>query len=410
MSAAGLTLERADVAPASGAGLRVLHVAETLIGGPASYINAIVPDQIANFGRAGVRIIGPADQLRYLTEPDISIGFARSGRNYASLRNMKQAVEQAVGSFTPDIVHAHSFFAGLVVRALVEREKLADVSVLYCPHGWAFCRRTSLFAKLASQAVELALQGRADQVQCISQFELHAGARAGIRADRMFCLANRIPDSPPAGANARTELFRSPAALRVAFLGRLDRQKGFDVLLDAARKLECKVEVLAAGVRAVDGDVDFDVPANVAMLGWLGAEASDELIRACDVVVVPSRWEGFGLVALEAMRAGKALVASRVDALPELIDHEVTGLLVRPADPVALAAALAGLSRERAREMGAAARRKFELFFSFADYAAALRWRYAVMAGARSARAQPTRASQGHHWRGRLLTFPSKAG
>ena len=374
-----------EAAAAPLAAVRVLHVAETLIGGLASYIDAVASDQVEKFGRGGVRIIGPADQLHHLSEADLCTGFTRTGRNLTSLRRLQRSVELMLDSFAPNVVHAHSFFAGLVVRALVDRKKLAGVSVIYCPHGWVFCRKTSLVGRFAGQLVERALQARADQIHCISQYELQAGARAGIGADKMFCLPNRIPDQAPPSQAERIKMFRSPSALRVAFLGRLDRQKGFDILLQAARSLGPGVEILAAGTRAVDGLQPFDAPANVSMLGWLGHDAADALIRECDVVVVPSRWEGFGLVALEAMRAGKALVASRVDALPELVDHQMTGLLVPPEDPAALADALAGLNRVRAREMGAVARRKFALFFSFADYASALHWRYGALAGAQGA-------------------------
>jgi glycosyltransferase involved in cell wall biosynthesis len=358
----------------------VLHVAETLIGGPASYLNAILVDQTVHLGHDNLRVIGPNDHLDHVAERELCIGFTRTGRNPDSLRRLQTCIEQAITEFRPDIVHAHSFFAGLVVRAMVDRRLLQDVSVVYCPHGWVFCRRGAPLLGAATRLVEWALQGRADQIVCISQYDFHAGARAGISSDKMFCLPNRIPDTPLRGPQSELGTFSPRARLRVAFLGRLDTQKGFDILLSAARLLRPGVEVAVAGTAAVDRSAPIQAPSNVRMLGWRSQKAADALVREADVIVVPSRWEGFGLTALEAMRAGKALVASRVDALPELVDDGFTGVLVRPSDPAALAAALNAFTPEKARTMGAAGRRKFEAFFAFAPYGQALRWRYAALA------------------------------
>jgi glycosyltransferase involved in cell wall biosynthesis len=356
--------------------LRVLHCAETLIGGPASYLNAIIPDQIAHYGRDGVCIVAPSAHLKYLTHPELCMVYERSGRNWRSLRALAAAIEAAIGTYQPHIIHAHSFFSGLALRALMERPR---AGVIYCPHGWAFCRRNSWIARSASLAIEVALQGRADIIQCISQFEHHAAARAGIAADRLLCLPNRIPDLAPAGGPPERVYF-SDALLRVAFLGRLDRQKGVDILFDAARMLQGQIEVVVAGAAVVSPAVLHNMPPNVRRVGWLAPDQSTQLLREADVLVVPSRWEGFGLVVLEAMRAGTAVIASRVDGLPELVDDGVTGQLIPPNRSDILATALQRLTRTSAAQMGAAGRQKFEQFFPFADYTAALRWRYAALA------------------------------
>ena len=88
---------------------------------------------------------------------------------------------------------------------------------------------------------------------------------------------------------------------------------------------------------------------------------------------MPSKIEPFGLVALEAAQAGRAVVASAVDGLPEVVAHEQTGLLVPPGDAGALAAAIASLidDPERAKAMGEAGRRRAASHFSWDCYVAA---------------------------------------
>ena len=84
--------------------------------------------------------------------------------------------------------------------------------------------------------------------------------------------------------------------------------------------------------------------------------------------MLASRWEGFGLVFLEAMAAAKPVVATRVSAIPEVVEDNVTGLLVPPDDPAALAGALLELIRDpaRARQMGKAGHARVHAHFSAA--------------------------------------------
>jgi glycosyltransferase involved in cell wall biosynthesis len=90
------------------------------------------------------------------------------------------------------------------------------------------------------------------------------------------------------------------------------------------------------------------------------------LLAGSDVMVLPSHWEGFGLVLLEAMEAGIPVVATRVGAIPEVVAEGETGLIVPPRDPDALAAAMARLlgNPDTARKMGAAGRRRLETVFT----------------------------------------------
>jgi glycosyltransferase involved in cell wall biosynthesis len=90
------------------------------------------------------------------------------------------------------------------------------------------------------------------------------------------------------------------------------------------------------------------------------------LLAELDVLVLPSLWEGFGLVLLEAMAAGRPVVASRVGPIPEVVLHGETGLLVEPGEPEPLAAALIELLEHPtlAARLGAAGRRRVREHFT----------------------------------------------
>jgi glycosyltransferase involved in cell wall biosynthesis len=144
------------------------------------------------------------------------------------------------------------------------------------------------------------------------------------------------------GRRVRQELGLKDSDLVLGFVGRLCGQKGISTLLEAMEILEKKhpdVHLLIAGTGVLEKKVRqfASTRPRVHVLGF----RSDipDVMSACDVLLVPSIWEGFGLVVVEAMVAGVPCVASAISSLPEIVESEVNGLLVPPKDPAALAMA-----------------------------------------------------------------------
>jgi glycosyltransferase involved in cell wall biosynthesis len=136
-------------------------------------------------------------------------------------------------------------------------------------------------------------------------------------------------------------------ALRVVSVGALGMQKGHDVLIDAAGLAKEDWSVTIVGEGSSRDRLEQQAAAvsrgRVAFAGWRADVA--ELLRESDCVCLPSRWESCPYAALEAMAAERAIVASAVDGLDELVEHSRTGLLVPPDNPPALAEALDELAR-----------------------------------------------------------------
>lgn len=309
--------------------VKVLHIAETIRGGIASYLNELHPQQQASFGAENVHYVIPSDHRRDLVgiEDSQITTFERSGRGVSGLFQMLRASMQALDAFKPDIVHLHSSFAGLVLRpALAARSD--GPCVVYCPHGWAFSRETGRLSHLMTKAAEGLLARTSDRIICISGDEFNEAIGAGIPADRLTLVNNGISKSRPlpqvVAANWDSK------KVKVLFIGRLDRQKGFDLLIEAARSLEDVLDVRIVGASVISKSEGPAVPANVSLLGWLDRQKIETYLEAADLVVIPSRWEAFGLVALEAMRAAKPILAFRSGALPEIVLDGVTGVLCEP--------------------------------------------------------------------------------
>jgi len=153
---------------------------------------------------------------------------------------------------------------------------------------------------------------------------------------------------------------------RLLCVGRLVPIKGHDVLLRAfaqARDAVPGLELQLAG----SGELEGELRSRVDELGLAGAvqflglvSPIEPLIEAFPIVVVPSLGEGFGMVALEAMERGRAVIASAVGGLPEIVSEGETGLIVPCADQVRLAQAIVELASDlpRAAAMGQAGRRR----------------------------------------------------
>jgi glycosyltransferase involved in cell wall biosynthesis len=177
---------------------------------------------------------------------------------------------------------------------------------------------------------------------------------------------------------SRRELGLSERDAVVGFVGRLVPQKGLSYLLAAAERLQPRYPNLHF-VIVGDGPLRSELTAVTASAGaarfhFLG-ERSDvpRLLALFDLLVVPSEWEPFGIVNLEAMAAATPVVAFDVDGIPEAIVHGETGLLVPHRDSRALASAIARLLDDAPlrRRMGAAGRQRVEQRFNVRDMARA---------------------------------------
>lgn len=169
------------------------------------------------------------------------------------------------------------------------------------------------------------------------------------------------------GIEARSEPPPPPAAPRLLAVGRLIPIKGLDLLLRAfelARREVPELTLELAGSGPLEQELRSAAPEGVALLGHVPDVTG--LYERNAVVVVPSRGEGFGMVALEAAERGRPAIVSDVGGLPEIVADGETGVVVPTENVPALAAAIVSFAGDPARvtAMGAAARRRALATFS----------------------------------------------
>jgi len=264
-----------------------------------------------------------------------SFGLAEAGGIANNLRRRPWAAPLLVAAMTravrraardAELVHAHWLPSGAVAA-------FAGKPFVVTLHGTdvALARHVRPVARAALR--------RAREVITVSESLAGEARELGASSPRVI----------PNGVEIPTTSEPEATPPEVLFAGRLSEEKGIEDLLAAA-----------AGLRLV---VAGDGPLRPKVPDALGFVSRDELAHLYDratVVVCPSRREGFGLTCAEAMAHGRAVVASAVGGLTELVEDDVTGLLVPPRDPLALRAAIDRLLADsdlRAR-LGAEGRRR----------------------------------------------------
>jgi len=340
--------------------LRVLHVSEVLTGGIATYLNQLLPLQRSSFGAGQVGLVAPAEQLTQLsaaTRSGICIfPYDRKSRRPDAWWRLHRAVTSSVSDFAPALIHAHSSFAGAICRLPAPRKP-----IVYTPHGWAFDMEASRFFRWGCALIERALAPSTHAVICVSKAERDNALARMLPAELLAVVHSGIRDSPiePVAKSNR------PGPIRLLFVGRFDEQKGLDWLLRVFKQLPCDRFTLQCVGDTVHG-APFKFPAlpNLTVCGWQPQDALEEFYDRADAVIMPSRWEAFGFVAVEAMRRGTAVLASNRGGLPEVINEDECGRVFELEKPRRLIEFLLSTSRAELLSLGQAGRQRFLAHFT----------------------------------------------
>lgn len=301
-----------------------------------------------------------ADQLRQAGVTRHDLGARRLSNPSAVLRYLRLLARS--GS---EVVHAHgqdAWILACLARRVTPVPLVLTRHVLDEPAGtW----RQSLRRRAA-----LAAARRADALVAPSSATADWLARlAGVCASRIQVIPNGVDlecFDRPMGAAAREALRRSigcAAHERVVLIPAVLRHgKGHDVLLDALpviRQMVPQVRVVFAGGGEREAELRQRAAPHGSGVVLLGHRNDvPQLLAACDLVVLPSYAEALPTALIEAAAAGRPVVATRVGGTADIVEHGVTGLLVPPGDPSALAEAVAAVLNDptTADRFGQAAR------------------------------------------------------
>jgi glycosyltransferase involved in cell wall biosynthesis len=276
----------------------------------------------------------------------------------------------------PDVLHIHDW---LTVSAGVAGKHLLRVPLVMTFHSTESSRSSSSQSPESSMVQGLEWWGSYEAARVIAVsgwMKSEAVAQFELPPQKVHEIPNGVDVerfSRPVNVEATRNKWRVvPGERLITAVGRLTAQKGFDDLIRAYPEIRRAVpgsKLLVMGEGYMRGELESlaeaeQVKGSTIFAGFVSDSDLVDAIKSSDVVVVPSRFEPFGIIALEAMAGGTPVVVSRVGGLAEIVEDGVDGLEIDPNSPSSLAKAAVRLltDRELASRLTARAREKVKAY------------------------------------------------
>lgn len=244
-------------------------------------------------------------------------------------------LRKKINKYRPDIVYCHSSKAGALGRIATIGIK---VKCIYNPHGWAFNMRCGKVRKRIYIYLERFLAHLTDYIVCISDSEKKSALKNRICCNKKIVVIKNGIDIDDNLCRIRQYSYKNNDIPKDSFVigctGRLDEQKAPDVFAKAAVLIKKYIKN-AFFIYVGEGKYrerveqifyENNMTDSYLITGWIDNPIN--YVMEFDIAMLLSRWEGFGLVLPEYMIAGKPIVATNIDAIPEIIQDGVNGILV----------------------------------------------------------------------------------
>jgi len=364
--------------------------AGVVVGQLAEALSRLMLVEVRCFGERAATESTEQIALRGYTPWD-RVGPGRDKPLYApALETLSIALAMARDPVDAQVAHAHTWYAdmaGLWIRMLHRIPLCVTLHSMEPLRPWKADQLGSGY--LLSSWIEKTAVEAADRVIAVSR-RMRVDILEHFQVDpaKVVVIHNGIDPDRFRRTQARDALARRGVREPyVLFVGRITDQKGIFHLLEAAPKLPPGVQVVlcasAPDTPEIEARLKRVLPEHPNVV-WIGemVPVSEvvQLYSHAAVFVCPSVYEPFGLINLEAMACETPVVASAVGGIVEVVEDGKTGVLVEPAQPEALAAAIRGLLEDpaRGRAMGRAGRLRVEAQFSWRSVAERTREVYAA--------------------------------
>ena len=318
--------------------MRVLHITEACGAGVKRHLELVVPGLASHGVSCGVLAFGNRIDEGFQNAFSAT-NFLRvqpiAGSRLFHLPTYISLIRKACREWQPDIVHLHAFTAGLAGRVA---SLPFSPKIVYSPHSFSFHRPAGHIKRLAVWSAEKLLQSRTDAFALVGYAEADDAKQLGIAPPKLHLTLNGLEDIPLLPrAEARAALGIMPDELAAVVPCRLEPQKGLQPLLDAMRRIHSPFRLYVFGEGSLKEKLLLFVERN-QLLGkvLIFPPRNDlrQLLRAFDIGLLPSFYEGLSYSLLEMLLADLPVIASDIPAnhLPELQEHITYATLGVPSE------------------------------------------------------------------------------
>lgn len=348
---------------------KILHIiTRGILGGAQKHILYLASSLIEDFDvHVGIGVRGFL--FERLEERGIAVYHIPSlVKKISPLQDIKALYQiiKLIKKVNPDLVCFHSSKAGILGRIAAH---ICRIPVIFTAHGWAFTEGVPVIQRYVYVTAERIAARWTDKIICVSEYDRQLALRNNVGGNKqLVTVHNGIPQIPEG-------LLANPGKkqpVKLIMVARFSEPKDYPLLFQAIRELDTKNDYIVELVG--DGPLLGQCKDMVKQLGigdridFLGERTNiPELLKRSQVFVLASKWEGFPLSIVEAMRAGLPVVASDVGGVRESVVDGITGYLVLRSDCKMLKEKLKSLidDPDLRDKMGDNGRERFLNYFTF---------------------------------------------
>lgn len=296
--------------------------------------------------------------LKIITIPSLK-------RNISPINDLKAFfhIKRELKNFGPDIVSTHSSKAGFLGRLAAHQLK---IPVLFTAHGWSFTTGKNSVRRFLYKSLEKIVAPKTDRLITVSDYDKKLTLEhLPIPQEKVTTIHNGMPDNDES-LRADTGV---GGPVNIVMVARFDHQKDHLELLEAVHSIkDIHLHFVGDGPlisKVKEKATEYNIADQITFWGRL--ESVDEVLSKGQIFALISNWEGFPRSTLEAMRAGLPTVVSDVGGAAEALEHKRTGYVVTKGDIDGVRTAIRELVQDptRRKEMGNAARKRYENFYTF---------------------------------------------
>lgn len=302
------------------------------------------PDSIVD----GVRVVRGGRKPALPFEPDYLMAIVTTLDD-----SLAVAAAGQIRKFGPDVIHSHDW---MTTRAGITAAAAADAPLIATIHATEWGRHQGYLGSEISRNVDsverFLSQSANGLIACSRAMQSEVANQFGVDRSKVAVIPNGVDTEywqTTSEAKAEARARWAPHGPLLTYSGRLEAEKGIFTMLEAMPMVLNAFPAARLVVAGTGGQSDrFDhevrqreLSGSVVRTGWLPEGDLRALVGSADTALVPSLYEPFGLVALEAMALGAPVIAGRTGGLTDIVEDDVTGLLFQPGDAASLTDAIA---------------------------------------------------------------------